>query len=175
MYAIRSYYVTTWQENKMRQDNFEIAQNEKLKKEIQRLETSSAQMAGWSDKIEASKIGTHAADRGYIGMLSAKMMRHSISVRTRRVITSYSIHYTKLYEISGGSDYKVILKKHRKFYCGEDLQYFCKVKKNMLYKKYFVFDNNDGLRYSVSGIPGEPNVSSRSYVIRDDAAVVAVA
>ncbi len=75
---------TTWQENKMRQDNFEIAQNEKLKKEIQRLETSSAQMAGWSDKIEASKIGTHAADRGYIGMLSAKMMRHSISVRTRR-------------------------------------------------------------------------------------------
>ncbi len=78
-------------------------------------------------------------------------------------------------ETSVCSDYKVISKKHSKFYCGEDLQYFCKVKKNMLYKKYFVFDNNDGLRYSVSGIPGEPNVSSRSYVIRDDAAVVAVA
>ena len=75
---------TTWQENKIRQDNFEIAQNEKLKKEIRRLESSASQMAGWSDKIEASKIGEHAGDRGYIGMLSAKMMRHSIAVRTRR-------------------------------------------------------------------------------------------
>ena len=75
---------TTWEENKMRQDNFEIAQNEKLKKEIHRLEASAAQMAGWSDKIEASKIGEHSADRGRIGHLAAKMMRHSISVRTRR-------------------------------------------------------------------------------------------
>ncbi|MBN2880409.1 MAG: ABC-F type ribosomal protection protein [Clostridia bacterium] len=75
---------TTWEENKLRQDNYEIAQNDKLKKEIRRLETSAAQMSGWSDKIESTKIGTHSADRGYIGMLSAKMMRHSIAVQSRR-------------------------------------------------------------------------------------------
>ena len=65
---------STWWENKSRQDAFEQAENEKLKKEIARLEETAREKASWSDRVEASKIGEHAFDRGYIGHKAEKMM-----------------------------------------------------------------------------------------------------
>ncbi len=76
---------TTWQENKIRQDNYEIARNEKLKKEIKRLEDAAMQTADWSDKVNASRIGTHPGDRGHVGHMAAKMMKRSLAIRTRRI------------------------------------------------------------------------------------------
>ncbi|MBP1925833.1 lincosamide and streptogramin A transport system ATP-binding/permease protein [Sedimentibacter acidaminivorans] len=75
---------SSWQDNKNRQDNFEIKQNEKLRKDIVQLEESFRRTAGWSDKIEKSKIGEHAPDRGNIGHKAAKMMKRAKSNELRK-------------------------------------------------------------------------------------------
>lgn len=79
---------SSWFENKKRQDNFEAAQNEKLKKQIVRLETSAREKAGWADAVEKTKFGTKNSglrpDRGYIGHKSAKMMQRSKAIAQRR-------------------------------------------------------------------------------------------
>ncbi|MEE0859058.1 MAG: ABC-F type ribosomal protection protein [Acutalibacteraceae bacterium] len=48
---------SSWLLNKERNDNFEIAENEKLKKEISRLENSAKEKSKWSNKAEDRKIG----------------------------------------------------------------------------------------------------------------------
>jgi len=75
---------STWWENKSRQDAFQQAENEKLKKEIVRLEAAAQQKKTWSDRVEASKFGTHPADRGFIGHKSAKMMARAKAIEGRR-------------------------------------------------------------------------------------------
>lgn len=75
---------SSWQDNKNRQDNFEIKQNENIRKDIVQLEESFRRTAGWSDKIEKSKIGEHAPDRGYIGHKAAKMMKRAKSIELRK-------------------------------------------------------------------------------------------
>ena len=77
-----------WQENKAQRDAFETAENEKLQKEITRLQTAAARTAGWSRQAEASKNGTRNSglrpDRGFIGHKSAKMMQRAKSIAQRR-------------------------------------------------------------------------------------------
>ena len=75
---------SAWWENKQRQDAFEQAENEKLKKEIVRLEETAREKANWSDRVEASKIGEHAFDRGYIGHKAEKMMTRSKAIEKRQ-------------------------------------------------------------------------------------------
>ncbi|MGI5959626.1 MAG: ribosomal protection-like ABC-F family protein [Massiliimalia sp.] len=75
---------SSWSENKRRQDAYELSENEKLKKEIHRMAESAARTAGWSQELEKTKIGTHAADRGFIGHKSAKMMKRAKAVELRR-------------------------------------------------------------------------------------------
>jgi len=77
---------SVWYENKKRRDAFEQAQNERLKSEIRRLEDTARQKANWSDKLEATKIGEHAYDRGYIGHKAEKMMARSKAIEKRREI-----------------------------------------------------------------------------------------
>ena len=47
---------STWWENKQRRDAFELAENEKLKKEISRLEETAKEKAQWSDTAERRKL-----------------------------------------------------------------------------------------------------------------------
>ena len=47
---------SSWWENKCRQDAFEQAENEKLKKEISRLEETVKEKAAWSDTAERRKL-----------------------------------------------------------------------------------------------------------------------
>lgn len=78
---------STWWENKRRQDVFELNENEKLRKDIARLERSAKQAANWSDQIESSKYnirGDLLQDKGYIGHKSAKMMKRSIHAQNRK-------------------------------------------------------------------------------------------
>src|SRR5574344_379401 len=78
---------SSWWENKQRQDNFELNQNEKLKGEIARLEKSARQTANWSDQVEKSKYNIRngiAPDKGYIGHKAAKMMKRSIVSREHK-------------------------------------------------------------------------------------------
>ena len=53
---------STWWENKTRQDAFEHAENEKLKKEIARLEETAREKASWSDTAERRKLRTGPMD-----------------------------------------------------------------------------------------------------------------
>ena len=81
---IRRGDFSTWWENKKLQDAFEQAENTKLKKEISRLEETAREKAGWSDRAEATKIGNHVFDRGYVGHKSAKMMARSKAIEQRQ-------------------------------------------------------------------------------------------
>jgi len=75
---------SSWQMNKDRQDSYEINQNEKLKKDITILQGAFKRTAGWSQLVEKSKIGSHSADRGYIGHKAAKMMKRAKSIELRK-------------------------------------------------------------------------------------------
>ena len=75
---------STWYENKQRQDAFELSENEKLKREIRRLEDTAREKASWSDRTEATKIGSHVFDRGYVGHKAEKMMARSKAIEKRQ-------------------------------------------------------------------------------------------
>ncbi|MDR1687992.1 MAG: ATP-binding cassette domain-containing protein [Clostridiales bacterium] len=81
---------STWFLNKERQDNFELAENEKLKKEIKRLEKTAREKASWSDKAEGRKIGfdpkrteKSIGRRPYEAAKSAKLMKRSKVIEAR--------------------------------------------------------------------------------------------
>ena len=75
---------SSWLANKELQDNFELAENEKLKKDIKRMQKSAREKAAWSDKVEKSKIGNKVYDRGFVGHKAAKMMQLSKNIETRQ-------------------------------------------------------------------------------------------
>ena len=75
---------STWWDNKARQDAFEQAENEKLKREISRLEETAREKATWSDRTESTKIGSHVFDRGYVGHKAEKMMARSKAIEKRQ-------------------------------------------------------------------------------------------
>ena len=72
---VQSGNFSSFMKNFERQQQFELSQNERLKKDIHRLQQSAKRTAVWSDQVEASKVG--AADKGYVGHKSAKMMKRS--------------------------------------------------------------------------------------------------
>ena len=73
---------STWYFEKQKRDEWELAQNSKLKKDIMKMEISRRRTANWSDQVEKSKIG--AADKGYVGHMAAKMMKRSKNIEKRR-------------------------------------------------------------------------------------------
>ena len=79
---------TTWWRNKELQDGFELAENEKLKKDISRLSKSSKRTSSWSDSVENSKFGTTNSgsklDKGYVGHKAAKMMKRAKNIEARQ-------------------------------------------------------------------------------------------
>ena len=79
---------SSWWENKERQDAWERAEHEKLKRDITRLDAAARRTANWSDAVEASKKGTRNSglkpDRGYVGHKAAKLMKRSKAVEARR-------------------------------------------------------------------------------------------
>lgn len=75
---------SSWYKNKLLRDNFERAENEKLKKEVKRLEKAARRTGVWSDKVEQSKWGEDLFDKGHIGHMAAKMMKRSKTIEARR-------------------------------------------------------------------------------------------
>lgn len=79
---------SSWYENKQKQDSFERAENNKLEKEIKRLKSAAKQSEKWSGDVEKTKYATKFSgirpDRGFIGHKSAKMMKRSKSIDSRR-------------------------------------------------------------------------------------------
>ena len=81
---------TTWEENKRRQDEFEINRNEKLNKEISSLKSAARQAHAWADKVEKTKIGSvpgaHERPknaRSYAGEQSRRMQQRRKNLENR--------------------------------------------------------------------------------------------
>ena len=85
---VQSGNFTSWYENKLMKDQFEISQNEKLRKDIKRLKEAARQSQIWSDKVENTKNGVKVSgvkpDKGHIGHQSAKMMKKSKNLENRQ-------------------------------------------------------------------------------------------
>ena len=90
---------SSWWENKRRQDEYEQAENERLKKDIRRLTVAARQAGQWADDVEATKIGGKAGKyeksidlRAYIGEKSRRMQmrRKSLERRQNRAIEEKS-------------------------------------------------------------------------------------
>ena len=81
---VQSGNFSTWFANFQRQQEFELAQNARLKKSIDTMQKAAQRTSAWSDRTEASKYGNGPVDRGYIGHKSAKMMKRSKSIQARQ-------------------------------------------------------------------------------------------
>jgi len=75
---------SSWFRNKQMRDDFELAANEKLKKDIQRLESSARQSSQWADKVESSKMGKGAAATRKKGHTSIDTMAYNAE-KSRRM------------------------------------------------------------------------------------------
>jgi len=80
---------TDWRENKQRRDDFELAENEKLKKDIKRLEEAARRTSAWSDAVEKTKNGGRLdsglkPEKGHVGRMAAKMMKRSKAIEHRQ-------------------------------------------------------------------------------------------
>ncbi len=74
---------SSWKQNKDYKDNFELSQNEKLEKDINRLKVAAYDTNRWSEAIERTKIGMGPCDRGHVGHMAAKMMKRSKVIEKR--------------------------------------------------------------------------------------------
>ena len=85
---------SSWWENKSRQDAFELAENEKLKKKISRLEETAREKAQWANTAESRKFGVDPIKvdkpknyRSYQGAKSAKAMSRVKAIEARQSAT----------------------------------------------------------------------------------------
>ena len=87
---------SSWKENKIKQEHFEMVQNEKLQKDINRLEFAYKNSAKWSNEAEKGKLKRYNSettiDKGYIGHKASKMMKSSkvMENRTKKAIEEKS-------------------------------------------------------------------------------------
>lgn len=81
---------SSWEENKRRQDQFEMDENFRLKKEISSLQSAARQAKNWADKVESQKIGIRPGGReksmdarAYYGEKSRRMQQRRKNLETR--------------------------------------------------------------------------------------------
>ena len=108
---------SVWWEQKENQDHFELAQNEKLKRDIRKLEQAAANAQNWSDEVEKTKKGARIAglrpDRGSIGHKAAKMMKRSKNLE-HRAQAALEEKSSLLKNLETVDDLKLIPLKHQK-------------------------------------------------------------
>ncbi len=73
---------SSWYENMEYKNQYELKENDKLKKEIKHLEKASQKTKSWSDAKEKSK--TTACDSGFVGHKAAKMMKRALNIQNRQ-------------------------------------------------------------------------------------------
>lgn len=146
---------SSWWENKRRQDEYELAENERLKKDIKRLTAAARQSEQWADRVEATKIGKGSEKyekctdtRAYVGEKSRRMQmrRKNLERRQNRAIEEKS---SLLKNIETVEDLKLFPLQHHK----EELLRMQEV--TIAYKLYCMGDSGksveDGVKQVVSG------------------------
>ena len=102
---------SSWKKNKDRQDNFEIVQNERLQRDISRLEIASKNSAKWSNEAEKGKSKKYNSettiDKGYVGHKASKMMKSS-KVMEQRIEKSIEEKNNLLRNIDRNDTLKII-------------------------------------------------------------------
>ena len=79
---VQSGNYSSWRENFDRLQQFEEAKNDRLQKDVRRLQQAARRTSAWSDRVEASKIGAY--DKGFVGHKSAKMMKRAKALAARQ-------------------------------------------------------------------------------------------
>jgi lincosamide and streptogramin A transport system ATP-binding/permease protein len=80
---VRKGNCSSWLANRRRQDEFELAENTRLKKEINRLEQTAREKASWADKSEREKLGAGMA-KPYLGEKSRKANKRAKAIAGRQ-------------------------------------------------------------------------------------------
>lgn len=82
---------STWWENKRRQDEWELSENERLQKDIRRLREAARQAHEWADEVESTKIGKKSEKyeknidtRAYVGEKSRRMQMRRKNLERRQ-------------------------------------------------------------------------------------------
>ncbi|MEG2701060.1 MAG: ATP-binding cassette domain-containing protein [Clostridia bacterium] len=106
----------TWEEQFNRQNEYELARNRDLKRDINRLSESARRAAEWSAKGEKEKFHTPesktaAVDRGYVGARSAAMMKRSLNTLNRRE-RAVEEKSTLLHNVERVGELKLTVLKH---------------------------------------------------------------
>ena len=147
---------SSWKNNKDRQDSFEITQNEKLKKDITRLENAARSTSIWSDKVEKSKYKTidseESIDRGYVGHQSAKMMKRS-KVLEKRIEKAIDEKSLLLNNIDRNDSLKIIPLESRKNPVVLADNFQIKYNDKAIFNK-ISFEVNNGDRLAITGKNG---------------------
>ncbi len=167
---IRQGNFSSWKENKDKQDSFEMIQNEKLQKDINRLEIASKNTAKWSNAVEKSKYKTNNSestiDRGYVGHKSSKMMKKSkvMEQRTQKAIEEKS---NLLKNIDKNDSLKIVQIESRKnqLVLANDLQ--IKYNNKAIFGKVS-FEVKNGDRVAIVGKNGIGKSSILKLILGDE-------
>ena len=103
---------SSWKENKDRQDIFESVQNERLQRDIKKLEISAENTARWSSEGEKGKSRKYnpnegMIDKGFIGHKAAKMMKSS-KVMEKRIEKAIDEKSSLLKNIDRNDSLKIV-------------------------------------------------------------------
>lgn len=111
---------STWWENKKRQDAYELAENERLKKDIHRLKEAARQASDWANEVESTKIGKKSEKyekcidtRAYVGEKSRRMQMRRKNLE-RRQMKEIEEKEGLLKNIESAEDLKLIPLQHYK-------------------------------------------------------------
>ena len=118
---VQSGNFSSWWENKSRKDSFSQMENEKHKKEIQKLKKASEQTRQWADRNEQTKIGFHPvkehdrsiATRAYIGA-KTKKMQSRVKQMEERIDREIKEKEGLLQDIENPVDLKIFPLEHHK-------------------------------------------------------------
>ncbi len=147
---------SSWKKNKDKQDNFEIVQNKRLQKDINKLEVASKNLAKWSKEAEKGKSKKYnpetTIDKGYVGHKASKMMKSS-KVMEQKIQKEIDEKANLLKNIDINEDLKIIPLKNNKnpLVLADKLQ--IKYNEQAIFKP-ISFEVDDGDRIAIIGKNG---------------------
>lgn len=118
---VQSGNFSSWWENKQRKDQFDLAENEKHLKEIQKLKKAAKRASDWADQNERTKIGFDPVKehdrckgtRAYIGA-KTKKMQSRVSQMANRIDREIEEKEGLLQDLETPADLKLTPLSHHK-------------------------------------------------------------